>query len=43
VVATGGYAPLIAPHCARIERVEAGLVLEGLRAIFERNRGSRRG
>ncbi|KPJ59554.1 MAG: hypothetical protein AMJ46_10570 [Latescibacteria bacterium DG_63] len=41
VVATGGYAPLIAPHCARVDRVEEGLALEGLRAIYERNSRSR--
>ncbi len=38
VVATGGYASLIAPHCTRVDSVEDGLVLEGLRAIYERNR-----
>ncbi len=30
VVATGGYAPLLAPHCRTVERVEPFLTLKGL-------------
>ena len=29
-IATGGLAPLVAPHCRTIDRVEVGLTLEGL-------------
>lgn len=36
VVATGGLAQVIAPHCASIERVDAHLSLEGLR-LFARS------
>ena len=38
VVATGGLAPVMAPHCETIDRVEPWLTLEGLRLIWERNR-----
>jgi len=37
VIATGGLAPSVVPHCVRIERVEPTLTLHGLRLIFERN------
>jgi type III pantothenate kinase len=37
VVATGGLAPLIAPHTRSVEHVEPWLTLHGLRIIFERN------
>lgn len=37
VVATGGFAPMIADHCRSIERVDPDLTLHGLRLIFERN------
>lgn len=37
VIATGGFAELIAEQCHRLERVEARLTLLGLRLIFERN------
>ena len=36
-VATGGLAPLVAPHCETIQHVEPWLTLEGLRMIWERN------
>jgi type III pantothenate kinase len=39
VIATGGLAELIAPHSATIERVDPLLTLEGLRLIWELNRG----
>jgi type III pantothenate kinase len=42
VVATGGYASLIAPQCTHITNVEDALVLDGLRVIFERNRKGRK-
>jgi type III pantothenate kinase len=38
VVATGGLAEVMAPHCETIERVEPWLTLEGLRLIWERSR-----
>jgi type III pantothenate kinase len=36
-VATGGLAPLVAPHCETIEHLEPWLTLQGLRLIHERN------
>jgi type III pantothenate kinase len=40
VVATGGLAPLIIPHCRSIDEHEPWLTLEGLRLVFERNSGT---
>lgn len=37
IVATGGYAVIIAPETAAIDVVEPMLTLEGLRIIYERN------
>jgi len=39
VIATGGLAPLLARETTVIERVEPMLTLEGLRLIYELNRG----
>jgi type III pantothenate kinase len=39
VVATGGLAPLIIPHCQFIDEHDPWLTLEGLRLVFERNAG----
>lgn len=37
VIATGGFAKLIAQHTVSIDRVEENLILEGLRDLFERS------
>jgi len=37
IVATGGYATLIAPEVEMIDTVNQELVLEGMRIIWERN------
>jgi type III pantothenate kinase len=37
VIATGGLAGVVAPHCLAIDRVEPWLTLEGLRLIWLRN------
>lgn len=37
VVATGGLAPVVIPHCETVDRHEPWLTLEGLRLVFERN------
>ena len=38
VVATGGLAPLIAPHARTVQAVDPFLTLQGLRLVWERNR-----
>ena len=38
VIATGGLAPMLAPHTRVIESVEPDLILDGLRIIFELNK-----
>lgn len=35
VIATGGYAALVAPHCANISIIDTDLTLEGLGLIFK--------
>ncbi|MBR9988731.1 MAG: type III pantothenate kinase [Gemmatimonadetes bacterium] len=48
VVATGGLAPLLAPHCATVDRIEPFITLHGLELAFraveqqEQSRGPRR-
>jgi type III pantothenate kinase len=37
VIATGGFASMVADHCKHIELVDPDLTLHGLRLIFERN------
>lgn len=37
VIATGGFAGLIAPHTKRVQHVEPWLTLHGLRIVHERN------
>lgn len=39
VIATGGFAPLLARHCRRIDEVDEFLTLDGLRLIYQRNLG----
>jgi type III pantothenate kinase len=38
VIATGGLAPLIAPHARTVQEVDPFLTLHGLRLVWERNR-----
>jgi type III pantothenate kinase len=40
IVATGGLAPLISRGSHLIERVDADITLEGLRLIYDRNKGA---
>jgi type III pantothenate kinase len=35
VVATGGLAPMLVPHCKEIERIEPSLTLRGLQIAYE--------
>ncbi len=37
VIATGGLASVVVPHCETIDRIEPWLTLDGLRLIWERN------
>jgi type III pantothenate kinase len=37
VVATGGLAPIVSPHCASIDEFDEWLTLRGLRLVFDRN------
>ena len=37
VIATGGLAPVVMPHCNSIDHHDQWLTLEGLRIIFDRN------
>ncbi len=43
VIATGGLAPLIAPHCPSIQIVDQQLGFHGLRILFEMNRAGAKG
>jgi type III pantothenate kinase len=38
VIATGGLAGVVTPHCETVDEVEPWLTLDGLRLIWERNR-----
>jgi len=40
VIATGGLAEVVVPHCTRVDELDPWLTLEGLRLVFERNVGS---
>ncbi|HXE73878.1 MAG TPA: type III pantothenate kinase, partial [Candidatus Nitrosotenuis sp.] len=37
VVATGGLAEVVARHCSTVHSVDANLVLDGIRLVWERN------
>jgi type III pantothenate kinase len=37
VIATGGLAPLLAPHCTTVQEVDPDLTLQGLRILHARN------
>ncbi|HEX2294377.1 MAG TPA: type III pantothenate kinase [Actinomycetota bacterium] len=39
VVATGGAAGMVVPHCRRVDAVDPMLTLNGLRLIYDRNAG----
>jgi type III pantothenate kinase len=39
VVATGGLAPLVIPHCQTVHHYEPWLTLEGLNQVFDKNVG----
>lgn len=38
VIATGGFAKIISPHCETINRVDEALTLKGMRRLWEENR-----
>jgi type III pantothenate kinase len=38
VIATGGYAPVIAPECETVNRVDEALTLKGMRILWEAHR-----
>ena len=38
VIATGKFAPLVTPHCKRKIIIDDGLILKGLKVIYEKNR-----
>ncbi len=40
VVATGGLAPVVIPHCTTIQHHEPFLTLEGLRLVYDKNVGT---
>jgi type III pantothenate kinase len=42
VIATGGFAPLLAEDSQYIDEVDSELTLKGLKIIYERNRGGRK-
>ena len=39
ILATGGLSSTIVPHCRRVETIDEFLTLEGLRLIYDMNRG----
>ena len=39
VIATGGLAPVVIPHCTTVQHYEPWLTLEGLRLVYEKNAG----
>ena len=38
MIATGGLAGVVVPHCETVDDVEPWLTLDGLRLIWDRNR-----
>ena len=42
VVATGGIAPIVVPHCETVERIDEFLTLKGLRRLYDLNFGGSR-
>ncbi|HSL11083.1 MAG TPA: type III pantothenate kinase [Actinomycetota bacterium] len=40
VIATGGLAPVVIPHCRTVDHHEPNLTLVGLRLVYERTRGA---
>lgn len=39
VIATGGLAAVVVPHCTTVDEIDPWLTLEGLRLVFEKNVG----